>query len=287
MQADIVIRDPAKLGEGPRWSVRESCLWWVDIDGKRVLRWDPAGGDLKTWKVPSEPGMLCERASGGLVLALRDGLYGFDPRNGACTALGAGHDQDTARFRFNDGVCDSAGRLYVGTIGPKGEARYFRFDPGLARTCIRDDITCSNGIAFSADAATMYYIDTPSMTVMAYPVDAGTGAVDVAAGRAAITIPKDQGYPDGCCIDAEGLLWIGLWNGGAVVRADPASGTIVARIEVPGARNITACSFGGPDLDTLYITTAGGGDPKQPENAGFLFAAQPGVHGVPWSAFAG
>lgn len=287
MQADIVIRDSAKLGEGPRWSQRDRCLWWVDIDGKRVLRWDPANGDFKTWPVPSEVGMLCERVAGGLVLALRDGLYAFDPLTGACTALGADHGQDSTRFRFNDGACDAAGRLWVGTIGPKGQARYFRFDPGLQRTLIRDDVTTSNGIAWSPDGATMYYIDTPSKVVMAYPFAAGSGAVDIAAGRAVITIPSEQGYPDGCCIDAEGKLWIGLWNGGAVLRCDPNSGATLARVEVPGARNVTACSFGGADLDTLYITTAGGGDAKQPEHAGFLFAVQPGVHGLPWSAFAG
>lgn len=287
MQADIVVRDPCKLGEGPRWSQRESCLYWIDIDGKRVLRWDPKSGDLRNWSVPGDIGMLAERTKGGLLVALRDGLYAFNPQDGSSTPMGASHGQSTEVFRFNDGAIDAAGRLWVGTIGPAKKAQYFRFDPGLQRTLIRDDITVSNGIAWSLAGDVMYYIDTPSQVVMAYPFHTGTGTVDIAGGRVAYTVPKEQGHPDGCCIDAEGKLWIGLWNGGAVVRADPDTGETLARVEVPGARNITACSFGGPDLDTLYITTAGGGDPKQPENAGFLFACQPGVHGVPWHLFAG
>lgn len=287
LTAEIVVRDPAKLGEGPRWSQREKCLWWIDIMGRRVLRWDPASGDLRTWPVPGDIGMLAERASGGLVTALRDGLYAFDPATGTSTPLGVSHVQDVGAFRFNDGACDAAGRLWVGTIGPKGKAHYYRFDPGLARTLIRDDVTCSNGIAWSSDGATMYYIDTPTSAVMAYPFDGGNGTIDLAAGKAVITIATDQGHPDGCCIDAEGMLWIGLWGGGAVLRCDPGSGRTIGRITVPGARNVTACSFGGPALDVLYITTAGGGDPKQPENAGFLFAAHPGVHGLPWHSFAG
>jgi sugar lactone lactonase YvrE len=283
--ANIVVRDPCKLGEGPRWSQRERCLWWIDIVGRRILRWDPASGDLKTWPVPGDIGMLAEREQGGLLVALRDGLYDFDPVSGVCTALGASHDQDVAQFRFNDGACDAAGRLWVGTIGPKSKAHFYRFAPGLGRTLIRDDITCSNGIAWSPDGATMYYIDTPTRQVMAYPFDSGSGALG--DGRVAISVPEDRGHPDGCCMDAEGMLWIGLWGGGGLLRCNPADGSIIDTVTVPGARNVTACSFGGPNLDVLYITTAGGGEAGQPENAGFLFAVEPGVHGLPWHAFAG
>jgi len=285
LTADLVVREPCKLGEGPRWSVRDRCLWWVDIRGHRVLRWDPASGDLRTWPVPADIGFLAERIQGGLIVGLRDGLYAFNPGTGACTALGATHAHDPAGFRFNDGACDAAGRLWVGTIGPKGQAHLYRFDPGLARTTFRSDVTVSNGIAWSPDGTSMYYIDTPSQVVMAYPFAAENGTLG--EGRVAITIPTEIGHPDGCCIDAEGMLWVCLWNGGAVLCCDPATGKTLARITIPGARNVTACSFGGQALDTLYITTAGGGDPQQPENAGCLFAAQPGVHGLPWHAFAG
>ena len=188
-------------------------------------------------------------------------------------------------LRFNDGKCDPAGRFWVGTFDLEQKPHagtLYRLDPDGSLHVMLRGITNSNGIAWSLDKKLMYYIDTPTLTVQAFDYDHATGAI--ANPRVIIRIPEGAGFPDGMTIDAEGKLWVALWGGGAVHRYHPATGALLQAVAVP-APYTSSCAFGGPDLKTLYITTARGGlSPEQLEEfpeSGNVFAVEPGVAGVP------
>jgi sugar lactone lactonase YvrE len=150
------------------------------------------------------------------------------------------------------------------------------------------DVTISNGLAWSMDGTTMYYIDTQRSTVRAFDYDAGTG--NIANERVIVEVPEEMGHPDGMTIDTEGMLWVALFRGAGVSKWDPLTGKLIEKYDV-GAANVTACTFGGPDLSTLYITTARTGtsdaDLKRYPHAGGIFAIEPGVKGLPAFEFAG
>jgi len=193
-------------------------------------------------------------------------------------------ETDKPDNRFNDGKCDPAGRFWAGTMHIRGQPNHgslYRLDTDMTVHKMVEDVSISNGIVWTADHKTMYYIDTPTRTVYAYDYDNDTGAIDNR--RIAIQVPEGIGFPDGMAIDAEGMLWIAHYEGKAVRRWDPASGKILHTIDLPVSR-VTACAFVGNNLDTLYITTAINGlsaerHAKEP-HAGSLFVAQPGVTGT-------
>jgi sugar lactone lactonase YvrE len=178
---------------------------------------------------------------------------------------------------MNDGACDTRGRFWAGTMrldGQGAEASLHRLDPSGEVTRVLDGVGISNGIAWSSDDTLMYYVDTPThgVDVFDYDVEAGS----VANRRRLIEIDPSDGDPDGLVCDGEGCLWLALWNGSAVRRYAP-SGELIGTVELP-VKRVTKCAFGGADLDDLYITTAGGGDPREPL-AGALFHAATGVRG--------
>ncbi|MCX7804455.1 MAG: SMP-30/gluconolactonase/LRE family protein, partial [Planctomycetota bacterium] len=194
--------------------------------------------------------------------------------------------------RFNDGKCDPAGRFWAGTMamtGPReGKGSLFCLFPDRSVKRMLDGVTTSNGIAWSLDRKTMYYIDTPTLTVWAFDYDERTAAISNR--RPVASAPKEMGYPDGMTIDAEGMLWVAYWQGAKVARWDPKSGRLLQTIKVP-ADLTTSCAFGGPGMDVLYITTARTG--LKPEtlasqpHAGGIFAVRPGVAGIEAFEFAG
>jgi sugar lactone lactonase YvrE len=289
IQADLLVDAHANLGEGPVWDDREGWLWWVDILGEAIHRTDPATGRDDTVPVGQLIGAVVVRASGMLVAAVREGFVAVDPASGRIELL-APVEADDRTTRMNDGKVDPAGRFWAGTMGvdhrPNAGALY-RLDPDLRVTAMVPRTTISNGLDWSPDARTMYYIDTPTRRVDRFDFDPSTGAI---TGRApAIPIREGAGSPDGMTVDADGYLWVALWDGWAVERYSP-DGRLDRRVEVP-VQQASSCAFGGPDLDQLFITTAQegfppGGMPDQP-HAGGLFVCRPGVRGRASFRFAG
>ena len=288
---ELALDARAALGEGAIWNESLQRLHWVDIAGHRVFTFDPATGENHAADVGAMVGTVVPRARGGLMLALHQGFAALDPATGRVRPLPPPPEHDPAKARFNDGKCDPAGRFWAGTMSfVKGRAlgALYRLDPDGAQRVMLRDVRTSNGIVWSLDRRTMYYIDTPLMRVDAFDYDEATGAI--AARRPALAIPPGIGRPDGSTLDAEGMLWIAMWAGGRVTRWNPRTGELLRTIRVP-AGNVTSCAFGGPRLDTLFITTARDGLTEaqlaaQPL-AGGLFRIRPGVPGLPAPAYAG
>jgi sugar lactone lactonase YvrE len=279
----------ARLGEGALWDVAEQALYWVDIKGRSVHRFDPITGDDRRWPVPEDVGSLALRAQGGLVLALRSGFHFFDPASGVLTLVAA-PEPERRDNRFNDGKPDRQGRFWAGSMhDPEAEptGALYRLDADRSWQRLLDGIVCSNALCWSPDGRTMYHADTPTRTVWAWDADPASGAV--ANRRVFVRVPEGDGVPDGATVDAEGFVWLAHWDGWRVTRYDPA-GRVARVVRLPVQRP-TCPAFGGPDLDVLYVTSATIGltdtaRARQPW-AGGLLAAKPGVRGLPEVRFAG
>ena len=269
-------------GEGPIW--HEDRLLYVDIESHLVIAYTPTTGAELTWNVGQRVGTVVPRASGGLIWAGDTGFYFLDESSGDSTPI-ADPEPDLPDNRFNDGKCDPAGRLWAGSICLKKR-------PEAALYCLHTDlrvekkfapVTNSNGIIWSRDARTLYYIDTPSKTVRAFDFDAATSHIENE--RVIWDTSDETGVPDGMTIDSEDRLWVAFCHGGKVVCYDPATRRRVEQIEFPCIET-TACAFGGPDLRDLYITTGLKPGLEEPL-AGRLFHCRPGAQGVPSQAFRG
>ena len=209
-----------ELGEGPVWDDRQGVLIWVDIWAGEVHSYEPASGRDTAIGVGQPVGAAVPRRSGGLVLAVRDGFAFLDP-DGRLTSV-AEVEAANPGNRMNDGKCDRHGRFWAGTMA--GDARpgagaLYRLDPDLSVTKVLDGVTVSNGLAWSLDDRTMYYIDTPTQRVDAFDYDLASGTIENR--RPLIEIPEEAGSPDGMTIDAEGFLWVALFGGRAVRRYSP------------------------------------------------------------------
>ena len=268
------------LGESPFWHPHEQMLYWVDIPARQILRANIYMGSVETWDLPSEPGCMAPAASGGLVLALRDGVFRAKTWGGPLNRI-ATLDYDPTCHRANDGKCDALGRLWVGTID---ETRNLH-NAGLycidARHCGNTGIaqvdckispdagmSTANGLAFSPDNRTLYWADTPSHTVWAWEHDLASNAICAQREFVRFTpkpagwlpAPSDhtnggyRGRPDGAATDIEGNYWIALFEGRRVCQFAP-DGRLLAEIAVPLQCPTMPC-FGGEDLKTLYLTSA-------------------------------
>ena len=284
-EVELLLDAHAVLGEGPHWDAAAERLIWVDIEGCAVHLTDRRGGD-RALAIGSRVGAAVPRVGGGLLLALADGFAFLDTTTGAVEPAVAVED-DRPGNRMNDGACDPAGRFLAGTMAidesQHDQGTLYRLDPDLSVTPLLAPVTISNGIGFSLDGGTMYYVDTPTQRVDAFDYDVATGVPT--RRRALAEFPPADGAPDGLTVDAEGCLWVAFWGGGCLRRLAP-DGGVLATVEVPVA-NVTSCAFGGPSLDELYITTAfpEAGEPEP--HAGGVFVARPGVRGLPGVAFAG
>lgn len=245
------------LGECPIWHPQESALYWIDIDGCAVHRFHPKTEAHRHWPMPSEPGCIAIHADGGLLVAMRSGLALLDTENGQLTHI-ADAPYDPATTRFNDGRCDAAGRLWVGTIYEP------RDRPDAALFCIEHDAlsdsgkraTVSNGIAFSPDNRTLYHSDTTSHQIRAYPFDLAAALLGDARIVKQFSTDKNNHYggrPDGATVDSEGAYWCAMYEGGRLLRLSP-EGEILREVMLP-VRCPTMMAFGDDDLRTLYITT--------------------------------
>ncbi|WP_411349695.1 SMP-30/gluconolactonase/LRE family protein [Paenibacillus sp. WLX2291] len=278
-QAELVLDARAKLGEGPSWDAQSGKLLWVDIEGFMLHQYDPITGNDDVLDVGEHIGAVVPYIPGEVIAALESGLYRIELASGTKTLI---HDPEEGRpgNRFNDGKCDPNGRLLAGTMSLHGEDKqgaFYSMDQQGNVRLLLDEVSTSNGLAWSSDGRTLYYIDTPTLTITAFDYDLDSG--DIADGRAVVQLDDSEGFPDGMTIDAEGMLWVARWGGNRVTRINPSNGEIIGEVNVP-ASCVTSCVFGGPELDTLYITTArGDGNPDEP-HAGSLFQVKPDVRGT-------
>lgn len=286
---EIAVDAHALLGEGPCWDERTRVLWWVDIRAETLHCYDPHTELASVFTIRKSVSAVVPRRSGGLVLAVRDGFYGFDPRSGAAQLL-AGVESDLGDNRLNDAKCDRKGRLWGGTMADNespGAGSFYRLDADGQLHLIWDRVTCSNGIGWSPDDRRMYYVDSGLRRVDRCDYDSTTGVVTNRAPF--VEVPTASGEPDGLTVDAEGFVWVALWGGAAVHRYRP-DGRLDRILHVP-AINVTSCAFGGDDLGTLFITSAASkASPAQLSKyplSGALFHCRPGVIGLPTNHFAG
>lgn len=270
-------------GEGPLWW--RDALYFVDIEGRLVHRFDPAEGSGKSWNVGQRVGTVVPRESGGLVIAGDHGLSFLDEETGHLTAI-ADPEPDKPDNRFNDGKCAPDGRFFAGTISlakKTGDAKLYRLDPDLTLHEAFGPVTNSNGIVWSLDGKTVFYIDTPRKEVLAFDYESDGHLRNL---RSVISTAHHVSSPDGMTLDSDGNLWIAFCHGGCVICFDPKSGEELRRVDFPCAET-TACAFGGPELKELYVTT-GINKNADEEHDGRLFVVRGlGVKGVPASAFAG
>lgn len=284
MKATAVSKETATLGEGPIWDERASLVYWLDILSGRIFSYDPATGAEGQTDVGQMVGVIGLREGEGFVAGLHHGFYFVDANTGATTPI-VDPQEPGAETRFNDGAVDPAGRFWAGTLSLKDEAEachlYCLKSDGSVETVL-DKVTISNGIVWSSDHKSMYYIDTPTGRVDVFDYDEDTGAIT--GRRTAVEIPEGAGHPDGMTIDAEDKIWVAHWDGWRVTRWDPREGRLLATVELPVARP-TSCAFGGPDLGTLFISTARMGlsdeELREQPDAGRLFALKPGSAGLP------
>ena len=272
----------SQWGEGPIW--HKDTLYYVDIEGHKVHSYHPATGREISWDTGERVGTVVVRDSGGLLIAGDSGFHFLDPQSGEITAI-SDPEPDKENNRFNDGKCSPDGRFFAGTISlakKTGDARLYRLDHDLSVHEVFGPVTNSNGIVWSSDGATCYYIDTPRKEVLAFDYADGhltnlRGAIDTSALDAS---------PDGMAIDADGNLWVAFCHGACVICYSPETGEALRRIDLP-CLETTACAFGGPDLADLYVTT-GVHKSEVEELAGRLFVIKGlGVRGLPSSTFGG
>lgn len=272
----------ARWGEGPIWW--KDSLLYVDIEEHRVIRFDPATGEEESWMVGERVGTVVPRDSGGFVVAGDTGFHFLDDGDGKLTRLGD-PEPDKADNRFNDGKCSPDGRFFAGTISlvkKTGDARLYRLDPDQTIHEVFGPVTNSNGIIWSADGSTVYYIDTPRKEVLAFDYHAGS----LSNVRTVISTAHHEASPDGMTIDADGNLWIAFCHGACVACFSPVTGEELRKVDLP-CLETTACAFGGPDLSDLYVTT-GIHKSEVEEDAGRLFVIRGlGVKGLPSNGFAG
>jgi len=283
IEAELELEAKTELGEGPVWDPLGRCLYFVDILRGHVHRYEPATRTFGTFRIGQSVGAIALTESGGLVLAVRDGFARLNVESGDVSVI-AKVEADRPHLRMNDGNCDAAGRFWAGTMAlderPDAGTLY-RLSPGGQVEVMLRPVTISNGIDWTDDERSMYFIDTAAGSVDVFDFEATTGAISNR--RTFVGIAREQGAPDGLTVDADGFVWVSLWGGGAVHRYAP-SGALDHVVRLP-VTHPTSCAFGGSDLRDLYITTASvaltpGERARQPQ-AGGLFRCRPGPSGRP------
>lgn len=288
MRPELLFDAKAHLAEGPVWDAHAQTLYWVDILDKRIY----AGSELLV-ELDECVGCIAPCQNGGLVLTKRSSFWKLDqiqdePASVRTTLISA--LAEPSSNRFNDGKCDPRGRFLAGTMAMNetDSTGSLYSLAGKAVTKLLDDVTISNGMAWSPNHKTFYYIDTPTRAVRAfdYDLDAGT----IANARAVVQIPEGFGWPDGMTSDTQGNLWIAMWGGAKITRWDPNTGELLEQIPIP-AMNVSSCVFGGRDMNELYITSARKGLDeailKRYPLTGGVFRLETSVEGMPSFEFAG
>jgi len=296
------IAQPDQLGESPFWHPEEQLLYWIDIPARQVRRADPASGSVESWAMPSEPGCIAPVRGGGLVLALRDGIYRADSWRAALVSV-VRFNHDVATTRFNDGKADPVGRFWAGTMYEPRDARKAELysidmresngNGGKPLVQLKaQNAIIANGLAWSPDAKTLYWADTPNHVIHAWDWDAQSNAMSrhrvfqQFPGKPDGWQPGQPGYggrPDGAAVDIEGNYWCAMFEGGRLLKFAP-EGNLLAEFALP-VRCPTMPCFGDPDLKTLYVTSASYKRPPEELKAlpqsGCVIATRVDVPGLP------
>lgn len=282
-KAKLLIDTKSTLGEGPVWDWQKQLLFWVDIEGKKLHRYEPSKQESTEWSFGQMIGAAVPAENGHLLLALESGLATFDWESEKLTELGV-LENSNQNIRFNDGKVGPDGNFWVGTMHKEAAPRagnLYCVGPDLKSVLTISDTSISNGMAWSSDNSTFYYIDSPTFEVRAFNFDSKNGSIS--NGRTVIEVPKGYGSPDGMSIDSEGMLWVAHWGGHCVRRWNPETGKVLTKVEV-NAPHVTSCCFGSADLKTLYITTARSGlteaQLKEFPQSGGLFVYKTEVKGT-------
>ena len=250
-----VLKHKCVLGEGPLWDSKRTTICWLDIVEGIIHQYNINSRQHRTIHVGQMIGCICLSSDGNFIAGLKNGIAKIDRETGQLEMM-AHPEKHLPGNRFNDGRCDPAGRFWAGTMAiseEEGAGNLYMMDhEGVVSKKI-EGVTISNGLAWSPDYRTLYYIDTPTQQVVAFNYDISSGKIS--GKHVVINIPDDQGWPDGMTIDIEGMLWIAHWGGWQVSRWDPNTGQQLLRIPLPVSK-VTSCTFGGEALDDLYITSA-------------------------------
>ena len=245
----------SKWGEGPIFW--QDHLYYVDIEGHTLIRLDTQSGVEKIWDMDERIGTVVPCQSGDLLCAGDSGIYRFNPLDGSKISLADPEAEKRPDNRFNDGKCDPGGRFWAGTISTvkkTGDASLYRLDQSGSLKRMIPGVTNSNGICWDLEKKLMYYIDTPTQKVTVYDYDLASGKIENS--RIAVDFTKFgvEGSPDGMTMDSEGMLWVAMCHGGAVLQVNPDTGELLRKVLLPCVET-TACTFGGNRLDRLFVTT--------------------------------
>ncbi|KAM3585171.1 uncharacterized protein V6R79_009375 [Siganus canaliculatus] len=296
VKVERAVKAAAVIGEGPVWEESEQRLLFVDIIGKKIHRWSPATNQIQSVDTGDSVGFVVPRRSGGYVAGVGRRFVAVDWSTQAMTSL-VEVDQDTPTNRLNDGKVDPAGRLLAGTMGrevlpgefEKHRGSLFSVTSDLSVTKLVSQVSISNGLGWSLDQRTMFYIDSLCLSVDAFDYDSTTGRIGNR--RVVYRMEEGEGLPDGMTVDADGRLWVACFNGGRVINIDPETGVRLQTVSLPATKT-TSCCFGGPDYSDLYVTSGSLGlnpsELKQQPMAGDTFKVTGlGVRGRPSNPFSG
>ncbi len=289
-QPQVVLDHVCELGEGPVWDEANQRILWLDIRKGEIHQHKIHTNQHHIFNAGEMVGCIAPRENGGLVSGLENGIAFIDMEKNIVQHII--NPEEGLNNRFNDGKCDAAGRFWVGTMSKKQEenkGNLYVMETDLSVKKKIENVTLSNGIAWNADNTIMYYINTPTNYIFAFDYNIETG--DINNQRVVIDLTHESGHADGMTIDEEGMLWIALYGGWRVARYDPNTGNFIHAIEMP-VENVTCCTFGGADMNDLYITTASQNMSEellqQQPHAGKLFVVKNcGVKGMPPQKFKG
>ncbi len=284
----LLLNAQAALGEGPAWDSARNCLYWVDIHAGHLHQYDPKNNLDEKIELDAPLGCVAPAHSGNLILGLRHHIASLNLDTVKLTIL-ASPEAHLPGNRFNDGKCGPDGRFLAGTMDNReieASGALYSYAPNGTLKPLVSGVRISNGLAWSHDHKTLYYIDTPTFNVMAYDYDLASG--EIGNPRVAISIPPRLGFPDGMTSDTSGRLWVAMWGGAAVTVWNPASGQLLEHLAIP-AKNVTSCVFGGPNGSDLFVTSARQGlspaDLAEYPLTGGLFRIQTNVEGMPTFVF--